>query len=187
MLPGCVEPPLLLLPGCEHVKKTVDGRLGDLITTLQPVKESTGLFGRPVLFVRGPKQKSATDRRKPLVISYHWSFSQFCPGILKGFVKKIKKMCVCVCVQPWTKGFPPPLFLSYMSRGMERTCEAPSNEAPHMILGYRQGRLPTYLQSTVAHAVHSFGLIHGFSCAPSPKQVSHCSFQPPVHCSQPRE
>ena len=36
---------------------------------------------------------------------------------------------------------------------MERTCEAPSNEAPHMILGYRQGRLPTYLQSTVAHAV----------------------------------
>ena len=42
---------------------------------------------------------------------------------------------------------------------MERTCEAPSNEAPHMILGYRQGRLPTYLQSeTVAHAVQSFGL-----------------------------
>ena len=29
---------------------------------------------------------------------------------------------------------------------MERTCEAPSNEAPHMILGYRQGRLPTYLR-----------------------------------------
>ena len=24
---------------------------------------------------------------------------------------------------------------------MERTCEAPSNEAPHMILGYHQGRL----------------------------------------------
>ena len=52
---------------------------------------------------------------------------------------------------------------------MERICEAPSNEAPHMILGYRQGRLPTYLQSTVAHAVHSFGLFHGFSCVPFPK------------------
>ena len=56
----------------------------------------------------------------------------------------------CVC---------PPLFLRVCfcfhrtCRGMERTCEAPSNEAPHMILGYRQGRLPTYLQSTVAHAV----------------------------------
>ena len=36
---------------------------------------------------------------------------------------------------------------------MERTCEAPSNEAPHMMLGYRQGRLPTYLHLTVAHAV----------------------------------
>ena len=32
------------------------------------------------------------------------------------------------------------------SRGMERTYEAPSNEAPHMILGYHQGRLVTYLQ-----------------------------------------
>ena len=30
-------------------------------------------------------------------------------------------------------------------RGMERTYEAPSNEAPHMILGYHQGRLVTYL------------------------------------------
>ena len=28
---------------------------------------------------------------------------------------------------------------------MERTYEAPSNEAPHMILGYHQGRLVTYL------------------------------------------
>ena len=31
-------------------------------------------------------------------------------------------------------------------RGMERTYEAPSNEAPHMLLGYYQGRLVTYLQ-----------------------------------------
>ena len=30
-------------------------------------------------------------------------------------------------------------------RGMEKTYEAPSNEAPHMILGYHQGRLMTYL------------------------------------------
>ena len=30
---------------------------------------------------------------------------------------------------------------------MERTYEAPSNEAPHMILGYHQGRLVTYLQN----------------------------------------
>ena len=35
---------------------------------------------------------------------------------------------------------------SFQSRGMERTYEAPSNEAPHMILGYHQGRLVTYLQ-----------------------------------------
>ena len=28
---------------------------------------------------------------------------------------------------------------------MEKTYEAPSNEAPHMILGYHQGRLVTYL------------------------------------------
>ena len=28
---------------------------------------------------------------------------------------------------------------------MGKTYEAPSNEAPHMILGYHQGRLMTYL------------------------------------------
>ena len=28
---------------------------------------------------------------------------------------------------------------------MEKTYEAPSNEAPHMLLGYHQGRLMTYL------------------------------------------
>ena len=38
------------------------------------------------------------------------------------------------------------LHLPITSRGMERTYEAPSNEAPHMILGYHQGRLVTYLQ-----------------------------------------
>ena len=34
-----------------------------------------------------------------------------------------------------------------MERTYERTYEAPSNEAPHMILGYHQGRLVTYLQN----------------------------------------
>ena len=58
---------------------------------------------------------------------------------------------LCVCVHPWTKGnFHRFNYHSFhhgsTSRGMERTCEAPSNEAPHMILGYRQGRLPTYLR-----------------------------------------
>ena len=90
------------------------------------------------------------------------------------------RVCVCVC-PPLDKGFSTATFstpyhqLFQPSRGMERTREAPSNEAPHVLLGYHQGRLMTYLQSTVAHAVHSFGLIHGFSCVPSPKQVSHCS------------
>ena len=52
---------------------------------------------------------------------------------------------LCVCS---------PLFLRATfskSRGMERTYEAPSNEAPHMILGYRQGRLATYLQTNVSN------------------------------------
>ena len=54
---------------------------------------------------------------------------------------------VCVCII-WTDvklliGF------SLICRGMERTYEAPSNEAPHMILGYHQGRLVTYLQFEV--------------------------------------
>ena len=80
---------------------------------------------------------------------------------------------VCVCVSnPVPKGlFHDPTF---PCRGMERTCEAPSNEAPHMILGYRQGRLPTYLQSTVAHAVHSFGLFH----QPTPASATQPSNQP---------
>ena len=35
--------------------------------------------------------------------------------------------------------------VSWRSRGKEKTYEAPSNEVPHMILGYQQGRLMTYL------------------------------------------
>ena len=40
---------------------------------------------------------------------------------------------------------------------MERTYEAPSNEAPHMILGYHQGRLVTYLQFGVFFFRNSMG------------------------------
>jgi len=36
---------------------------------------------------------------------------------------------------------------------METTYEAPSNEAPHMILGYHQGRLVTYLQNNFSFAI----------------------------------
>ena len=36
---------------------------------------------------------------------------------------------------------------------MERTYEAPSNEAPHMILGYHQGRLVTYLQHSLVNGI----------------------------------
>ena len=115
------------------------------------------------------------------------------PGLTTTLTAPKTALCVCPPLDKGSSTTTLSMLFNYLGqppeigRGMERTCEAPSNEAPHMILGYRQGRLPTYLQSTVAHAVHSFGLIHGFSCAPSPKQVSHCSFQPPVHCSQPRE
>ena len=70
-------------------------------------------------------------------------------------LKTPRNVCECACVPLVVTG----ILLGWLwrfffyRRGMERTCEAPSNEAPHMILGYRQGRLPTYLQSTVAHAV----------------------------------
>ena len=30
---------------------------------------------------------------------------------------RVLTVCVCVCVQPWTKGLPPPLFPLYMGRG----------------------------------------------------------------------
>ena len=48
---------------------------------------------------------------------------------------------------------------------MERTCEAPSNEAPHMILGYRPGRWPTYLLVLSQAVTPLFrALFHGPSC-----------------------
>ena len=38
-------------------------------------------------------------------------------------------MCVCVCVHPWTKGFPPPLLTG---RGVQSTVETAPNEATHL-------------------------------------------------------
>ena len=65
------------------------------------------------------------------------------------------RVCVCVCVSPpVSKGYFLPIVLP--SRGMERTCEAPSNEAPHMILGYRQGRLLTYLHLKLLFTLFHF-------------------------------
>ena len=54
---------------------------------------------------------------------------------------------------------------------MERTYEAPSNEAPHMILGYHQGRLVTYLQRAF------FGHSKGPSSEPQPQYYTIC-----LHC-----
>ena len=58
--------------------------------------------------------------------------------------------------------------LHYNCRGMERTYEAPSNEAPHMILGYHQGRLVTYLQqfsiSRQWHVANPRTTMSFFSC-----------------------
>ena len=56
---------------------------------------------------------------------------------------------VCVCKPLDTRGFGF-FHFSCTNRGMEKTYEAPSNEAPHMILGYHQGRLMTYLFLTMA-------------------------------------
>ena len=48
------------------------------------------------------------------------------------------KVCVCVCVHPWTKGFPPlllPQFFNHLfqppstGRGVEQACRAPLNKA----------------------------------------------------------
>ena len=36
---------------------------------------------------------------------------------------------------------------------MERTYEAPSNEAPHMILGYHWGRSVTYLHFSISQSM----------------------------------
>ena len=63
--------------------------------------------------------------------------------------------CVRVCVCVWNIWIDVKLPMSELTfreiqntsaGGMERTYEAPSNEAPHMILGYHWGRSVTYLQ-----------------------------------------
>ena len=41
--------------------------------------------------------------------------------------------CVCVCVQPWTKGLPPPLFPLYMGRGPAADKQTLANKA--MLVG----------------------------------------------------
>ena len=69
---------------------------------------------------------------------------------------------VCVCVSnPVPKGlFHDPTF---PCRGMERTCEAPSNEAPHMILGYRQDacrRTCNQLLPTLSTPLVCFMVLH---------------------------
>jgi len=52
---------------------------------------------------------------------------------------------VCVCVHPSNTGHGSVHIFIQQCGGMERTYEAPSNEAPHMLL-YHQGRLVTDLQ-----------------------------------------
>ena len=106
----------------------------------------------------GPTGFEASGKRKGfcfggVLFSFPFPFlfvGYFCCGSLFGLCVfwgfssfAFKAMCVCS-----------PLFLRATfskSRGMERTYEAPSNEAPHMILGYRQGRLATYLQTNVSN------------------------------------
>ena len=78
----------------------------------------------------------------------------------------VSPKCVCVCVHPWTKGnFHRFNYHSFhhgsTSRGMERTREAPSNEAPHVLLGYHQGRLMTYLHHNCCSSFSTSNLIHG--------------------------
>ena len=62
---------------------------------------------------------------------------------------------VCVCVCPTLdKGFPPPLFLLYMSRGTELSDATLSNEARHQ-RGKHPLAMDVYLRSTFAQAVQS--------------------------------
>ena len=49
-------------------------------------------------------------------------------------------------------------------QGVERTYEAPSNEALHMILGYHQGRLVTHLQNHFSFLVNGNRLSQEPAC-----------------------
>ena len=61
------------------------------------------------------------------------------------------------------------------SRGMERTREAPSNEAPHVLLGYHQGRLMTYLHKKLLLTLSNLSFcFHGGSMIP-PRNLSSVS------------
>ena len=76
--------------------------------------------------------------------------------------------------------------LHYNCRGMERTYEAPSNEAPHMILGYHQGRLVTYLQHHFNFSLMATGQAKNrhvvFSVASGPSSELQCQ-QVSTHCT----
>ena len=58
---------------------------------------------------------------------------------------------VCVCVEHLNRC--KTSTHSFDCRGMERTYEAPSNEAPHMILGYHWGRSVTYLHFLISQSM----------------------------------
>ena len=71
---------------------------------------------------------------------------------------KTNVISVCVCVTRLKRR------KTSTSRGMEKTYEAASNEAPHMILGYHQGRLMTYLLYMAMVMKQMFGSPFWFSC-----------------------
>ena len=82
------------------------------------------------------------------------------PSSSKNQTPLRRGVCVCLICKDVKLRFR----FSLVCRGMERTYEAPSNEAPHMILGYHQGRLVTYLQ-------HAF---FGHSKGPSSEPQQQC-------------
>ena len=95
-----------------------------------------------------------------------------CSRFLKGKSADYGDLCVSPPVPKGsTPPFPPPPF---HKAGGSRVCSwrEPTKLQVQTRIS-KEDALSTYLPTTVAHAVHSFGLIHGFSCDPSPKQVSH--------------
>ena len=92
-----------------------------------------------------------------------WCVSKWCVGKwcvcackLCVCVSKLceSKLCaskLCVCVEHLNRC--KTSFGVLVSRGMERTYEAPSNEAPHVILGYHWGRSVTYLHFLISQSM----------------------------------
>ena len=85
---------------------------------------------------------------RPIPVRYNWnafarkmhSTSQFAMIVLSTSV------CVSTAVSTGMQSFILGRCTIVIVQGMDRTYEAPSNEAPHMILGYHQGRLLAYRQ-----------------------------------------